>query len=134
MNDDDATLYLAKSDESLAGAESELANGRYNNCANRCYYACFQAAISALIRASIKPPGDRDQWSHGFVEAQFAGELVNRRKLYPAESRDVLTRLIELRQAADYRPYYVSQTQVSRALRRTRQFVEAIRMQGGEKI
>src|SRR5713101_9744452 len=111
MNDDnDATLYLAKADESLAGAESELANGRYNNCANRCYYACFQAAIAALIRASIRPLGDQDQWSHGFVEAQFAGELVNRRKLYPAELRDVLTRLIELRQVADYRPYHASQT------------------------
>src|SRR5205823_6359850 len=37
--------------ESLAGAESELANGRYNNAANRAYYACFQAAIAALQRA-----------------------------------------------------------------------------------
>ena len=33
--------YLEKAVESLAGAESEYVNGRYNNCANRCYYACF---------------------------------------------------------------------------------------------
>jgi hypothetical protein len=34
----DATdVFLAKAEESLAGADSEFANGRYNNCANRCY-------------------------------------------------------------------------------------------------
>jgi uncharacterized protein (UPF0332 family) len=132
MNDDDATLYLAKAEESLGGAESELVNGRYNNCANRCYYACFQAAVAALIRANVLPTSDDGQWSHGFVEGHFAGQLVNRRKLYPAELRDVLTRNLELRQTADYRPTYVSQVQVSRALRRSRLFVDAIRTQGGE--
>jgi len=40
-------VFLAKAEESLAGAESEFVNGRYNNCANRCYYASFQAAIAA---------------------------------------------------------------------------------------
>ena len=39
--------FLVKAEESLAGAESEYVNGRYNNCANRCYYACFQAAIAS---------------------------------------------------------------------------------------
>ncbi len=32
-------LFMEKAQESLAGAESEAANGRHNNCANRCYYA-----------------------------------------------------------------------------------------------
>ena len=36
-----ANNYLEKAAESLAGAESEYVNGRYNNCSNRCYYACF---------------------------------------------------------------------------------------------
>jgi uncharacterized protein (UPF0332 family) len=35
------SIMLKKALESLAGAESEFANARYNNCANRCYYACF---------------------------------------------------------------------------------------------
>ena len=43
----DVEIYLAKALESLEGAESELANRRYNNCANRCYYASFQAAVAA---------------------------------------------------------------------------------------
>jgi uncharacterized protein (UPF0332 family) len=38
-------VYLAKAEESLLGAISELEQGRYNNSANRAYYACFQAAI-----------------------------------------------------------------------------------------
>ena len=47
------TIFLDKAAESFAGAESELANGRFNNCANRCYYACFQAAIVALLRHQV---------------------------------------------------------------------------------
>src|SRR5829696_6302729 len=33
--------FLVRARESLAGAESEVANGPYNNAANRGYYACF---------------------------------------------------------------------------------------------
>lgn len=36
----DEQYFLAKALESLQGAESELANKRYNNAANRAYYAC----------------------------------------------------------------------------------------------
>jgi uncharacterized protein (UPF0332 family) len=70
---DPAALFLSKAEESLAGAESELANGRYNNCANRCYYACFQAAVSALMRAGVRPSGRAAEWGHAFVQATFAG-------------------------------------------------------------
>jgi hypothetical protein len=44
-------VFLDKARESLAGAESEFVNRRYNNSANRSYYAVFQAAIHALIAA-----------------------------------------------------------------------------------
>jgi uncharacterized protein (UPF0332 family) len=95
-------LYLLKAEESLAGAESEFANGRYNNCANRCYYACFQAAVAALQMANITPEGRN--WGHAFVQARFSGQLINRRKLYPVRLRDVLLRTLTLRQTADYAP------------------------------
>jgi uncharacterized protein (UPF0332 family) len=42
---DEPQDYLAKAQESLAGADSELAHRRFNNCARDAYYACFQAAI-----------------------------------------------------------------------------------------
>lgn len=118
-------IFLQKAEESLAGAESEFANGRYNNCANRSYYACFQAAIAALIRAGIQPRGV--QWGHDFVQAEFVGQLINRRKLYPAALRDALVRNLGLRQTADYRKDQVTHTQASRALRRAREFVSAVR-------
>src|ERR671935_2361695 len=124
----DITIYLAKAAESLQTAESEFANGRYNSCANRCYYACFQAAITALLREGIRPRG---QWSHEFVQGQFVGVLINQRHLYERELRRVLADNQNLRDKADYRPELVNTTQASRALRRTRMFVAAVRQRGG---
>ena len=127
---DASSLFLDKALESLAGAESEYANDRFNNCANRCYYACFQAAIVALTRAGVQPRGTGGEWGHAFVPAQFDGELINRRKLYPTELRGTLHRTYTLRSKADYEAAVVSQTEASRALRRTQLFVDAVR--GGE--
>ena len=84
--------YLAKAGESLAGAESELANSRYNNTANRAYYACFQAAVVALIQAGIGPSAG-GRWVYDAVQAQFIGELINRRHRYPADLRDAFGRV-----------------------------------------
>ena len=95
--------YFDKSLESLAGAQSEFTNGRYNNCANRCYYATFQAAISVLLVAGISPLGASESWGHDFVQAQFIGQLINRRKLYPADLRGALEQNYRLRLVADYR-------------------------------
>lgn len=124
-------IYLVKAEESLAGAVSEYANGRYNNCANRCYYSCFQAAIMALQDAGLAPSGARATWSHEQVQALFAGELIRRRKLYNADLRDVLSRLYILREAADYRRDLVSEIQAARAIQRMRAFVQAIQKRGG---
>ena len=124
--------YLAKAEENVASAASELVNGRYNACANRCYYAAFQAAVAALIQAGIRPPrGARGEWGHAFVQAQFAGELIMRRKLYPAALRDVLPRLQVTRRRADYEPTAVSQTQATRSLRMAQDLVTAV--QGGRE-
>jgi len=116
--------FLSKARESLAGAESEFVNARYNNCANRCYYACFQAAIHALMQAGIHP--NSDQWGHDFVQAQFVGLLINRRKIYPALLRDVLSRGIALRQIVDYQTDGVGQTRAARMLKSTRDFLDVI--------
>lgn len=126
-------IYTGKAEESLAGAGSEFANGRYNNCANRCYYACFQAAVGALIREGIQPPGQDGEWSHSFVQASFAGELIARRKRYPSELRDSLSRLLFLRHLGDYQAQSVTETQAGRAVRRAEGFVEAITSKGGER-
>ncbi len=133
MSDATIELYTEKAQESLAGAESEFANGRYNNCANRCYYACFQAAITALVREGIQPAEGWTQWSHEFVQGRFIGQLINRRKVYPTVLHDTLPRNMTLRHTADYSIEQVSETQASRAVRRTRAFVEAVVGRGGER-
>lgn len=117
--------FLAKARESLAGASSELINGRYNNVANRAYYACFQAAIAALADASMQPPSGKT-WSHTFVQAAFGGVLIRRRKLYPATLRDTLVRAQQVRNQADYERAIVSQTQAMHALSRAHAFVDAV--------
>ena len=113
--------FLAKARESLAGAQNEIVNARYNNSINRSYYACFQAAVAALLREGVTPSGA--QWEHRFVQSQFVGQLINRRKRFPGEYRDVLSRLFELRRVADYQSAYVSAPVAARALRRAKVFV-----------
>ena len=119
-----SALFLVKAEESLSGAESEYANRRYQNCANRAYYACYQAGVAALLQAGIRPSGSR--WGHDTVQAQFVGELINRRKRYPSELRDTFERLYLLRQTADYAASLVSEIQAARAVRRARAFVTAV--------
>ncbi len=124
-------VFLEKATESLEGAESEFVNSRYNNCANRCYYACFQAAIYALTRAGMRPVGARNEWGHAVVQAQFVGQLINRRKLYPANVRNTLEQNYRLRASADYQRDQVTEVRAARAVRRAEEFLEAVRSDGG---
>lgn len=123
--------FLIKAEENLASATSELVNGRHDACANRAYYACFQAAIVALVGAGIRPSNPDGNWSHGFVQSQFAGRLVHRRKLYPTTLRDTLPRLEALREKADYEAILVSQAEAQRALERARAIVTVFRTEIG---
>jgi uncharacterized protein (UPF0332 family) len=123
--------YLEKAGESLAGAESELANRRFNNSANRSYYACFQAAIAALMSAGIQAQSPGGRWRHEHIQAQFAGQLINRQRRYPPSLRRTLSENMSLRHAADYETTVISEIQAFRALRRTREFVSAVRLKEG---
>ena len=127
----EAGAYFGKARESLAGAESEYANGRFNNVANRAYYAAFQAAIAALLFESIRAADEH--WSHTFVQSEFAGKLIHRRRRYHSSSQDALARLETLRLQADYRGDTISRTEAGRGLRRSRDFVEAILMKRGDR-
>lgn len=128
-----ADAFLAKAERSLAGAESEFVNQRYDNAVNRAYYACFQAAIAALLDAGITPTTRRGQWRHDFVQTAFANELVNRRKLYPDSLRSVLGQNAAVRHVADYRDVSVSEIAAARALRQTRLFVAAVASRGNRR-
>ncbi|RIK45724.1 MAG: hypothetical protein DCC58_05540 [Chloroflexi bacterium] len=124
--------FRLKARLSLAGAESEYANGRYDNCVNRCYYACFQAAIAALADAGLLREGR--SWSHAFVPGQFDGQMITRRKQFSTSLRGTLTFTYELRQKADYQEQSVTDSEARAALRRTRAFVSAILEQEREIV
>ena len=127
---DASEFYLTKARESLAGAESELAAARYNNCANRSYYACFQAAIAALIRGGLRPTNPQSGWGHAFVQSQFTGQLINRRKQFAVNLREALAHTLILRQSADYEAQPISRSQGSRAVTLARALVRAVQERG----
>lgn len=116
--------FLDKASESATGARTELESGRYNNSANRSYYAVFQAAIHALQIEGFQAL--RGEWGHDFVQAQFVGQLVNRRHIYATSLRSVLTENRRLREEADYDMSSVSEVRATRSLQRAERFVAAI--------
>jgi uncharacterized protein (UPF0332 family) len=116
--------FLDKARESVTGARVELEGGRYNNSANRSYYSVFQAAIHALQIEGFQAL--RGDWGHDFVQAQFVGQLINRRHLYVSSLRSVLTENRRLREDADYGTDGVSEVRASRSLQRAERFVAAI--------
>lgn len=126
-------IYLEKAAESLEGAESEFINHRYDNAANRSYYACFQAAIAALTEDGTQLPGPHEEWGHAFVQAQFIGQLINRRKRYPTNLRHTLEQNYRLRVTADYTRDQVTEIRAARAIRRAEEFVGAVRGAGGRQ-
>jgi uncharacterized protein (UPF0332 family) len=130
VDESDIEAFWLKAEENLAAAEFDVAGHRYNTSASRCYYACFLAAVAALIEAGVRPPGGQREWGHQFVQAQFAGQLIGRRKLYPAALRDVLPRLLALRRIADYDTAPVSSVRAERALRNAQGFVATLRSEG----
>jgi uncharacterized protein (UPF0332 family) len=123
---EEARTYLTKAVESLTSAQINFAAARYNSCGNRAYYACFQAAIAALLAAGIRPASPRGEWSHEFVQSQFNGLLIIRRKLYPATLRRVLRDTMAVREKADYTPASVSARVASRVLQAAQEFVRDI--------
>jgi len=123
---EEAQIYLIKAVESLTSAQEDYAAARYNSCANRAYYACFQAAVAALLAARIRPASPRGDWSHEFVQSQFNGLLITRRKLYPSVRRRVPRDTIEVREKADYTPSSVSARVATRVLQQAQDFVRAI--------
>jgi uncharacterized protein (UPF0332 family) len=105
----------------------ELAYGRHNSsCTRSAYYACFHAAIAALIQAGLTFPEPSGGWGHDWVQASFVGQLIQRRKHYPAPLRRTLTNLLDLRHKADYRAVSVSQREPLQAVRHAQAFVQAV--------
>lgn len=123
MNDKES--YLAKAKESLASAEADFDEKRYNSCARGSYYACFQAAIYALLDSGVTKPKS-DRWRHEFVKGQFVLHLINRKKKYGGYLRDTLEKCSKARQSADYEDKLLTQKESGRMLRLAKNFVDEV--------
>jgi len=123
----DADAFLDKARESLASAEDDLAKDRFNACARNAYYAAFQAAVAALITEGIRPVR---RWEHSFVQAEFQGRLIYRRRVYPTGLRSMLTAGFETRSRADYSDRRIPRREAANGLQNARDIVEAV----GERV
>lgn len=71
---------------------------------------------------------------HDFVQAQFIGQLVNRRHRYETNLRDVILQNRRLREDADYTTGSVSDVRASRSLQRAERFVGAVLQRQEEQV
>lgn len=114
--------FLTKAKENIKAAEVLFENQLYNACANRAYYAAFQAAIAALTAIGI----ETDRLSHDAIQANFAVEFIQRRKIYPSHLKSYLMDLQAVRDDADYKGRLVSKKVTLRQLRKAKEFVERV--------
>ena len=93
-----------------------------NKSRNRASSLPNQAAQVALGHVG----SGRAMWSHAGLQAAFATECIQRRKIYPAALREHLSIGLRIRQAADYGHAGVSQNIAHRLLQRASVFVSAV--------
>lgn len=116
-------MALDRAQEALEAAQVCFERRLYASATSRAYYAMFWAAQAALAHVGIR----RSEWSHPALQAAFVGELIRRRKSYPALLGQHLNRALQLRLDADYQVQGVSLQQVTRAVHWAQQFVATIR-------
>lgn len=119
--------WIDKANENLTVAEWSHAQGHVNACANRVYYAMFHAAIAALIKNQIQPP--EDKFGHEWVQSNFAGQLIHRRKIIAAKFRRYLADAHWVRKAADYEPNPVRKKAVTNELIKARELCAIIQQE-----
>ncbi len=121
------TEFSAKAKENLTAAQICFENGLYNACTNRAYYAALHAAVAALAHRGIK----RDKINHGQVQADFSGDLIKRRKVYPAKFRSYLYDMQLVRNKADYSADNISRKRAGRWLARIKELIGLIKKESG---
>jgi uncharacterized protein (UPF0332 family) len=90
-------IFAPRSQENIQAAEQLFETALYNASANRAYYAAFHAAIAVIYAKGLRVATDHEK-----VQAVFNGELIHRRKIFPAKLRTYLLDMHELREEADY--------------------------------
>lgn len=115
--------FLDKALESLVSSRASLELGCLNSAANRAYYACFHAVRAALVSAGVSSLEKR--WPHDAIQGAFS-QLIHRQKLYPSELRETMSRLLDIRELADYHHDVVGSRMARYAVRRADELVSAV--------
>jgi len=119
------SIFETKARENIRAADILFEHGMYNASANRAYYAAFHAAVSAFAKAGIQLA----KLDHDKVQAQFSGELIRRKKLYPCRLKSHLLDLQAIRNIADYRPRAVFKKMARRQLDRATEYLQALQQE-----
>ncbi len=122
------TEFLEKAEESFDAAKLCFDRGLFNACMNRAYYSALQVAIAALADRGIR----RDKIDHKQVQSDFSGELIIRRKVYPAKIRYYLSDMQLVRNIADYTGEKISRKLASRWLSKAEEFLGFVKKEIGK--
>lgn len=117
-----ANRLRAKAERAIVAAERALASGDAETTADRAYYAAFYAAWGLLDGLGLPRP----KTHHGLI-SEFSKHFVKNGPLTPAQGA-VLSRLENLRIAADYTLEPIPLVDAERAVREARAFLEWIRL------
>ncbi|MBI2875444.1 MAG: HEPN domain-containing protein [Candidatus Tectomicrobia bacterium] len=112
-------MEIDKARLSLQGARLCFEGKCYDSSASRSYYAMFQAAQVALDQAGF----GRREWTHAGLQASFASQLIQRKKIYPPRLAQQLNQALRWRLVADYSSTGISQRQAAELLRWAEDFV-----------
>ena len=121
----DFSSFWNKADENLKAAQLCFDNGFYNACANRAYYCMFHAAIAILIIKEFPPT--QKHIDHGWVQSNFVGELINRRKILQSKFKSYLQDAQMVRNDADYKILLISKKVAKRQLSKSIELLAAVK-------
>lgn len=117
-------IWMDKATENLTAAQLCCDHGLFNACANRLYYAMFHGGIAALIKNGVPLPPKNI--GHGWVQSNFSGQLIHRRKVFAAKYRPYPSDSYWIRVTADYEASPISKKLVSTELKKAKEFINAI--------
>ena len=113
-------LWRTMAQEASETAQMAEAAGHLRSAASRYYYAAYQAVTALLLYRGLITPVAREAWSHSqtpiLLYEDTEALIVPRDRRRDLAIR-LLTRLYELRVAADYTAGHISASQIAIASR-----------------
>ncbi len=114
--------FMRKARNNLAAARHCYDAGLYDAAANRAYYAAFQGAVAVLAHYGVR----KDRLDHEWVQAEFSGRLIQRRKIFTGKIRSYLSDMQAVRDIADYSRENVSKKSARNQIRKAEEIIQEI--------